>query len=206
MRSSGRSLSVSVCDPAIRLCGGWISHSRIAAEMQRVVLAAHDLARGARHCAILFGGAVGIDAGGGVNGAGCRARGIGSGPECVVVPARADGGTEVAGRDIGGDDAGRRALHEHDVVRTRRLVQRVGQVHDAAFDRELAAERLEAGIAEIGVFNAGNAAAREGSRPPFRRRSRCRQTRPRSRRSRRPASNSSRQGICRPPRSARDGH
>ena len=59
------------------------------------------------------------------------------------------------------------AFHEHDIVRTGRLVERVGDIHDAALDRELAAEWLEAGIAEIGVLNSGRAAAgQEADRDP----------------------------------------
>ena len=205
MRSSGRSLSVSVCAPVTRLCGGWISHCGVAAEMQRVVLAADDLAGDAGdgadiarwcRCGLTLEAEWIAPVVGPVD--------IGAGPEHVVVPARADGRAEVAGGDIGRDDAGRGALHEQDVVGARGFVQRVGQVHDAAFDRHLAAERLEAGVAEIGVLDARERRRPAGSRrvPPT---LPCRQIRPTSRRSRRSGRNSSRRGICRRRRCARGG-
>src|SRR6185369_17017538 len=81
--------------------------------------------------------------------------------ELVVVPTATEGGAEVAGSDVGGDDTGRGPFHEQHVVGTRRLVHRPGKIHDTALDRELAAEGLEAGIAQIGVFDSGHGAARK---------------------------------------------
>ena len=98
-----------------------------------------------------------------MNSSGRGPRRIGSGPEPVVVPARAGGGAEVAGCNVGGNVSSGGTLHEREVVRTRRLVQRVGQIHDAPFNRKLAAERLEAGVAEVGVFDARHAATRKKS-------------------------------------------
>src|SRR5664279_36925 len=98
-----------------------------------------------------------------MNSSGRGPRYISSRPESAVVPARAGGGAEVAGCNIGGDDAGRGPLHERDIVRAHCLVEGVGQVHDAALDCKRAAERLEAGVAEIGVLEARQSAARKES-------------------------------------------
>src|SRR5258707_12989192 len=95
----------------------------IAADMQRVVLAAHDLTRNPGESAILFRGAGRVYAGGRVNSPGSGPRHIGSRPERVGVPARAGGRTEVAGSNIRGSDSGSGTLHEREVVRARRLVQ-----------------------------------------------------------------------------------
>src|SRR5450631_2444708 len=98
-----------------------------------------------------------------MNGPGSGPRYISSRPERAVEPARADGGAEVTWGDIGGDDAGRGPLHERHIVRAERLVEGVGQVHDAALDCKCASERLEAGVAEIGVLEARQGAARKES-------------------------------------------
>src|SRR5258707_10050851 len=111
MRNSGRSLSVSVWvrDQIMR----WLDQPfGIAADVQRVVLAAHDLTRNTSVSAGLFRGAGRIYAGGRVNSPRRGPRRIGSGPERVGVPARAGGRTEVAGCNIGGDNTRTGTFHE----------------------------------------------------------------------------------------------
>src|SRR5262249_11030999 len=82
-------------------------------------------------------------------------------PESVIVPPRAKGGPRVARRDIDSDDLRGGAFKEQDVVRTRRLVERVRNCDVTALDRELATERLDAFVTEIGVLNARQFAARQ---------------------------------------------
>src|SRR6201992_2875344 len=96
-----------------------------------------------------------------MNRTGRRTGDVAAGPERVGVPARADGGPEIARGDVGSDDTRGTALHKQDVIRTCCLFERVGQVHDTAFDGQLATARLETGVAQIGVLKPGRGAARK---------------------------------------------
>ena len=87
-----------------------------------------------------------------------RPRRIGPGPEYVIVPPRSKGGSPVARRNIDSDHLRGGSFKKQGVVRTRGLVERVGNFHVAALDRELATEGLDAGVAKIGPLNARQAA------------------------------------------------
>ncbi len=135
----------------------------ITADMQGVVFTVHDLPCDTGSGAELFRRPVGIRARCRVDRAGGWTRRVSAYPERVRVPARAGGRAEVAGGNIGSDDLRGGTLQEQNIVRTCRLVQRIGHVDIAAFDRKLATEWFEAGVAEIGVFNSGKGAARKES-------------------------------------------
>src|SRR5262249_39615799 len=90
--------------------------------------------------------------------AGAGSSRVSPGPKSVIVPPCAKGGPRVARRDIDSDDLRGGAFKEQDVVRTRRLVERVRNCDVTALDRELATERLDAFVTEIGVLNARRAA------------------------------------------------
>src|SRR5262249_41233455 len=76
---------------------------------------------------------------------------------------RASRRAEITGSDVDSDVGGHRALHEQNVVGARGLIKRPRQVHDAAFDRQIAAERLEALVADVSVLNSRRSAARKRS-------------------------------------------
>src|SRR6202022_5054942 len=136
--------------------------------MQRVVAAADDLTSDTGSRAELLRRAIGVGAGGRMDRARGRPGRIGPGPEDVIVPPRSKGGSPVARRNIDSDHLRGGSFKKQGVVRTRGLVERVGNFHVAALDRELATEGLDAGVAEIGPLNARQAAARReiALRPP----------------------------------------
>src|ERR1700730_6706426 len=129
--------------------------------MRKKVVAADDLTRDTGSRAELLRRAVGLVAGRRMDHARGRPRRIGPGPEDVIVPPRSKGGSPVARRNIDSDHLRGGSFKKQGVVRTRGLVERVGNFHVAALDRELATEGLDAGVAEIGPLNARQAAARQ---------------------------------------------
>ncbi len=131
--------------------------------MQGVIFTAYDLTCDTGSCAKLLRRPIRVRARCRVDRARGRTRRISADPERVGVPARAGGGAEITGGDIGSDDLRGGALQEQDVVRTCRLVQRIGHVEIAAFDCKFATEWLEAGVAEVGVFNSGQGSSRKES-------------------------------------------
>src|SRR5260370_15577866 len=143
--------------------GGNNKELGIPADMQGVVFTVHDLPCDTGSGAELFRRPVGIRARCRVDRAGGWTRRVSAYPERVRVPARAGGRAEVAGGNIGSDDLRGGTLQEQNIVRTCRLVQRVGHIDIAAFDHKFAPERFESGVPEIGVFDAGQGAARKES-------------------------------------------
>src|SRR6266404_3698214 len=90
---------------------------RVRTQVQRILLAAHDLPGDAGGGAELLGAAVGVRAGRRMDRACGRTRDIAARPEHVVEPARANCRAEIVGRETR-DDPGRGTLHERDIVRT----------------------------------------------------------------------------------------
>src|SRR5262249_14195621 len=93
--------------------------------------------------------------------AGAGSSRVSPGPESIIVPPCAKGGPRVARRDIDSDDLRGGAFKKQDVVRTRRLVERVRNFDVTALDRELATERLDAFVTEIGVLMPRHPAPRQ---------------------------------------------
>src|SRR5262245_15779615 len=91
--------------------------------------------------------------------AGAGSSRVSPGPESIIVPPRAKGGPRVARREIDSDDLRGGAFKKQAVGRTRSLVSRVSNLDVTALDRELATERLDAFVTEIGVLNARQSAA-----------------------------------------------
>src|SRR6516164_11086752 len=127
--------------------------------MQRVAVSTDDLTGGTGSRAELLRRAIRVGAGGRVDVARLGSGRIGPGPEYVIVPPSAEGGSSVARRNIGCDHLRGGAFQKQNIVRARRLVERIENFHIATLDRELATKRPNAVV--TGVQKARQTTTRE---------------------------------------------